>query len=145
MKLWRMSGLVLLLAFTGSAQQAVVKDAVRVWPKGVPPNGIKEKDDYGDHILSVSHREEDGKVELHERKDDVMIVQSGEATMMYGGKGIGMHATAPGEQQGERIEGGTSIHVGPGDVITVAAGVPHQYFVPKGGQVTYAVVKILKR
>lgn len=54
------------------------------------------------------------------------------------------YPSAPGEQQGERIEGGTSIRVGPGDVITVAAGVPHQYFIPKGGQITYTLVKIVK-
>ena len=142
---WRAIGIPLvLLGSVLLAQQALVKDPVRVWPKGMPPGGIKEKDDYGDHIVSVSHREENGVVELHEQKDDVMIIQSGAATMVYGGKGIGMHPSAPGEQQGEKIEGGTSVHVGPGDVITVAAGVPHQYFVPKGGQVTYTLVKILK-
>jgi mannose-6-phosphate isomerase-like protein (cupin superfamily) len=140
---WMMLSLLVLGAGT-LAQQMTVKDSVRIWPKGMPPNGIKEKDDYGDHVLSVSHREENGVVELHEHKDDVMIIQSGEATMVYGGRGIGMHPSAPGEQQGEKIEGGTSVHVRPGDVITVAAGTPHQYFVPKGGQVTYTLVKIIK-
>lgn len=135
---------LLVLAGAALAQQMTVKDNVRIWSKGMPPNGIAEKDDYGDHIVSVSHREENGVVELHEHKDDVMIIQSGEATMVYGGHGIGMHPSAPGEQQGEKIEGGTSVHVGPGDVITVAAGTPHQYFVPKGGHVTYTLVKIIK-
>ena len=135
---------LLLLGGVALAQQITIKDAVRIWPKGMPPNGIREKDDYGDHIVSVSHREENGEVEVHEHKDDVMIIQSGEATMVYGGRGIGMHPTAPGEQHGEKIEGGTSVHVSPGDVITIAAGTPHQFFVPKGGQVTYALVKILK-
>jgi mannose-6-phosphate isomerase-like protein (cupin superfamily) len=144
MKVRLMMGALVVLAGVALAQQMTVTDSVRIWPKGMPPNGIKEKDDYGDHILSVSHREENGVVELHEHKDDVMIVQSGEATMVYGGHAVGMHPSAPGEQQGEKIEGGTSVHVGPGDVITVAAGVPHQYFVPKGGQVTYALVKIIK-
>lgn len=135
-----------LLVTTGvmSAQQSPPPDGVKIWQKGMPPKGITEKDDYGDHILSVSHREKDGVVELHEHKDDVMVIQSGEATLVYGGRGVGMHSSAPGEQQGERIEGGTSVHVGPGDVITVAAGVPHQYFVPKGGQITYTLVKIVK-
>ena len=135
---------LLLLGGAVLAQEITVKDGVRVWPKGMPPNGIQEKDNYGDHIVSLSHREENGEVEVHEHKDDVMIIQSGEATMVYGGRGIGMHPSGPGEQHGEKIEGGTSVHVAPGDVITVAAGVPHQYFVPKGGQVTYTLVKILK-
>jgi len=127
------------------SQTAGAVNGVKIWPKGMPPNGIKEKDDYGDHVVSVSHREKNGVVELHEAKDDVMIVQSGAATFVYGGRGVGMHTSAPGEQQGERIEGGTTVHVELGDVITVAAGTPHQFFVPKGGQVTYTLVKVLKR
>jgi mannose-6-phosphate isomerase-like protein (cupin superfamily) len=141
----RILGIFLLVAGGAVlAQQITVKDAVRIWPKGMPPNGMTEKDDYGDHIVSVSHREENGEVEVHDHKDDVMIVQSGEATLVYGGRGIGMHPAAPGEQHGERIEGGTSVHVRPGDVITIAAGTPHQFFLPRGGQVTYTLVKILK-
>jgi mannose-6-phosphate isomerase-like protein (cupin superfamily) len=127
------------------AQSVIVKEPVRIWPKGMPPNGIKEKDDYGDHIVSVSHREENGDVEVHDHKDDVMIVQSGEATLIYGGKGVDLKPTAPGEQHGSKIEGGATAHVGPGDVITIAAGVPHQFLVPKGGQITYTLVKILRR
>jgi mannose-6-phosphate isomerase-like protein (cupin superfamily) len=144
MRAYPLMAVVLISASVTYAQQSPATVGVKVWPKGMPPQGISEKDDYGDHILSVSHREKDGVVEVHESKDDVMIVQSGEATFVYGGRGIGMHASAPGEQQGERIEGGTSIHLGPGDVITVPAGVPHQYFVPKGGQITYTLVKIVK-
>ena len=135
---------LLMLNGVMSAQQSPMPDSVKIWPKGMPPGGIKEKDNYGDHILSVSHREMDGVVELHEHKDDVMVVQSGEATLVYGGQGIGMHTSAAGEQQGTRIEGGTSVRVGPGDVITIAAGVPHQYLVPKSGHITYTLVKILK-
>lgn len=127
------------------AMQSPTPDGVKIWAKGMPPQGIKEKDDYGDHILSVSHREADGVVELHEHKDDVMVVQSGEATFTYGGRGLDMHPSAPGEQQGSHIEGGTTVHVGPNDVITVAAGVPHQFFVSKGNQITYTLVKIVKR
>jgi mannose-6-phosphate isomerase-like protein (cupin superfamily) len=128
-----------------NAQQSPAPDGVKVWAKGMPPNGITEKDDYGDHVVSVSHRDKDGLVEIHDHKDDVMIISSGEATLVYGGRGIGMHVTGPGEQQGERIEGGKTVHVGPGDVITVAAGLPHQYLIPKGGQITYTLVKIVKR
>lgn len=127
-----------------AAQQPPISEGVKIWPKGMPPEGIKQKDNYGDHILSVSHREADGVVELHEHKDDVMVIQSGEATLVYGGHGVGMHPSAPGEQQGARIEGGRNVRVGPGDVITIAAGVPHQYLVPTGEQITYTLVKIMK-
>ena len=53
----------------------------------MPPQGIKRKDDYGSHVLSVSHRETSSVVELHEIKDDVMIVQSGEGTLIVGAEG----------------------------------------------------------
>ena len=62
---------------------------VIVWPNGVPPAGITHKEDFGNHILSISHREKDGRAELHQTKADVMIVQSGEATLVYGGQVIG--------------------------------------------------------
>jgi mannose-6-phosphate isomerase-like protein (cupin superfamily) len=127
------------------AQQAPLPAGVTVWSKGVPPAGIKHKDDYGTHILSVSHREKDGVVEQHAHKDDVMVVQTGEGTLVVGGKGLNMHATGPGEQQGSSIEGGTKFHVSVGDVIHIPAGVPHQFFVATGTQITYTLVKIVTR
>lgn len=127
------------------AQQQPLPKGVTIWPKGAPPQGIKQKDDYGTHILSVSHREKDGVVELHEHKDDVMIVQSGEGDLVVGGKGLGMHTSAPGEQQGTSIEGGTKVHVSAGDVIHIPANTPHQFFLAPGTQITYTLVKILNR
>jgi mannose-6-phosphate isomerase-like protein (cupin superfamily) len=128
-----------------SAQQPTLPTGVKIWSKGMPPEGIKHKDDYGTHILSVSHRESDGVVELHEHKDDVMVVQSGEATLVVGGKGVGMHTSAPGEQQGTSLEGGTAVPVAAGDVIHIPQGIPHQFFVAPGAQITYTLVKIVNR
>lgn len=129
----------------GLAQQPEFPHGVTLWPKGVPPQGIKHKDDYGNHVLSVSHREESGVVEVHETKEDVMIVQSGEATLIVGGKGLGMHASAPQEQLGTKIEGGVSTHVSVGDVIHIPANTPHQFLLEPGKQITYTLVKIIDR
>jgi mannose-6-phosphate isomerase-like protein (cupin superfamily) len=124
-------------------QPTSLPPGVTLWPKGVPPQGIKQKDNYGDHIVSISHREKSGFVEIHEKKADVMIVQSGTATLVVGGKGLNLHRTEPNELQGTSIEGGTSIEVGPGDVIHIPVGVPHQYLLKPGTQITYLLVKIV--
>jgi len=146
MKVLILSSVVLLSAMfePAIAQQPALPSGVTIWPKGMPPQGIKQKDDYGDHILSVSHRETSGVVELHEVRDDVMIVQSGEATLVVGGKGLNMHPSAPQEQQGTKIEGGVSRHVSAGDVIHIPAKTPHQFLLEPGKQITYTLVKIVK-
>jgi len=137
------AGLVLGVAV--QAQQPALPPGTSLWTKGIPPEGMQHKSDYGTYILSVSHREKDGVVELHEKKDDVMIVQSGEGDLVVGGKGLDMRTSAPGEQQGTSIEGGTRVHVRSGDVIRIPAGTPHQYFVAPGQQITYSLVKVLER
>src|SRR3982074_3739044 len=98
------SSLLLFFAFAlpaASARQSnnPPQDVI-VWPNGMPTAGITHKEDFGNHILSISHREKDGRAELHETKADVMIVQSGEATLVYGGQVLDPQLTAPNELQG---------------------------------------------
>ncbi|MCU1247682.1 MAG: hypothetical protein JWQ49_711 [Edaphobacter sp.] len=114
---------------------------VIVWPYGMPPAGIAHKEDFGNHILSISHREKDGRAELHQTKVDVMIVQSGEATLVYGGQVIDPQPTAPNEIQRSGIKGGSRIEVKAGDVIHIPTGIPHQFFLAPGKQITYMLVK----
>ena len=137
-------GLVLALVFGCSA--ALAQDGgITVWPKGVPPGGITEKKDFGDHLLEISHREVDGKCELHKVKADVIVIQTGTATLVTGGEVIDPKDTGPNEIQGLGIKGGVKHEVGPGDVIEIPAGVPHQFFLAPGTQITYLVVKVVKK
>jgi uncharacterized RmlC-like cupin family protein len=141
------SSLLLFFAFAlpaASARQSnnPPQDVI-VWPNGMPTAGITHKEDFGNHILSISHREKDGRAELHETKADVMIVQSGEATLVYGGQVIDPQLTAPNEIQGSGIKGGTPIAVKAGDVIPIPTGIPHQSFLGPGKQITYMLVKIV--
>src|SRR6202142_917243 len=131
---------VALVAMTAHAQTG----SITVWPKGVPPGGITQKADFGNHILSISHREENGRAELHKTKADVMVIQSGTATLVSGGEVIDPVTTAPNELQGSGIKGGESRTVGPGDVIEIPAGVPHQFFLAPGTQITYFLVKVVQ-
>jgi mannose-6-phosphate isomerase-like protein (cupin superfamily) len=132
--------------FLSPAQAQQPKDSakdVTLWHNGVPSVGITHKDDYGSHILSISHREENGRAEVHQTKADVMVIQSGEATFVYGGDVIDPKSTAPNEIQGSGIKGGTTITVRPGDVIHIPVGVPHQFFLAPGKQITYFLVKVV--
>src|ERR1035441_9823321 len=113
-----------------------------IWPKGVPPADLNGKLDFGNHALSISHRDKNGVVEVHEKLVDVFVVQSGEATLVVGGEVAGPRTTGPGEIQGDSIKGGVSKKVAAGDVIHIPVGVPHQFFLDQGKQITYFVVKV---
>ena len=51
--------------------------------------------------------------------------------------------TAPNEIQGSGIKGGTRIAVKAGDVIHIPTGIPHQFFLAPGKQITYMLVKVV--
>jgi len=136
--------MILPLIFLAFFQQAAVPPPpqVLIWPHGVSPLGIDHKDVFNDHLLEVSHRAHTGNVEVHLDKIDVLVIQSGTATLLYGGEGVGMHHTGMEELQGTTIKGGTTIRVNPGDVIHIPRGVPHQFLLAPGETITYLVVKI---
>jgi mannose-6-phosphate isomerase-like protein (cupin superfamily) len=140
----KVRGVVLAMVF-GCAAACAQDGGITVWPKGVPPGGIKEKADFGDHLLEVSHREADGRAELHKTKADVMVIQTGTATLVTGGEVIDPVSTGANEIQGSGIKGGVKRAIGPGDVIEIPAGIPHQFFLAPGTQITYLVVKVIKR
>ena len=58
---------------------------ITVWPKGVPPAGTTHVD-FGDHNMAIAHREVNGRVEVHQNKADVIVVQTGSATLVTGGE-----------------------------------------------------------
>src|SRR5665213_603539 len=120
----------LVLAMFGCAAVAAVAQGgvppsmpdasgITVWKGGVPPGGITQKADFGDHLLEISHREASGRVELHKVKADVMVIQSGHATLLTGGEVVDPKDTGPNEIQGSTIKGGVKHEVGPGDIIEV--------------------------
>ena len=115
---------------------------VTIWPHGVSPLGVTHKDNFGNHGLSITVHNTSGIAEVHKGTADVMIVQSGEARLIYGGEVVDAKQTAPNEVRGPSIRNGTSVHVSSGDVIHFAAGVPHQWIVDPGKQITYLVVHI---
>jgi hypothetical protein len=98
--------------------------------------------DYGDHRFRLLYRDADGVPEQHDNVVDVVIVQSGEGTLLFGGKMISARASGgAGEYLGTGIDGGERRALAPGDVVHIPAKIPHSFLVPKGKHITYVLVK----
>lgn len=97
---------------------------------------------YGNHSFLIAHREGSGEAELHETQNDVMVVESGEATLVVGGTVVDPRTTAPHEIRGPSIRGGEKMALAAGDVVHIPIKTAHQMLVQSGKQITYFVVKI---
>lgn len=97
---------------------------------------------YGNHLIGISHREGDGSAELHEVQADIMIVDTGEATLIVGGTMVEPKTVKPHEVRGTSIEGGETKQIGPGDIIHIPAKIPHQLKIKSGTKFTYTVIKV---
>lgn len=92
----------------------------------------------------VSHREGNGDAEVHELVADFFVVQSGEATLVYGGQLARPRQTAANELRAPAIDGGQRTKISAGDIVTIPANTPHQLLVDNGKQITYVVIKVAK-
>ena len=96
-----------------------------------------------DVLVSGSHREKPGQVEVHDKEMDVIYVVDGTATFVSGGKIVGAKSSRPDQWLGTDITGGTTQKLVKGDVIVVPAGTPH-WFKEVPGPISYYVVKVIK-
>jgi hypothetical protein len=98
--------------------------------------------DYGDHRFRLLYRDADGVPEQHDAIVDVVMVQSGEGTLLLGGRMLNPKASnGAGEYLGTGIEGGERHALAAGDVVHIPAKIPHSFLVPKGKHITYVLVK----
>jgi hypothetical protein len=98
--------------------------------------------DYGDHRFRLLYRDADGLPEQHDNTVDVVIVQSGEGTLVLGGTMINRKAgPGIGEYVGTGIEGGQRHALAAGDLVHIPAKIPHSFLVAKGKHITYVLVK----
>jgi len=116
------------------------KLASKMDPKKTPASEALAN--YGNHTISVIHREVSGEAELHETQADLFVVQTGDATIIVGGTVVDPKTTAPHEVRGPSIKDGERKHLGPGDIMHIAPNTPHQLLLDKGKQFTYAIVKV---
>jgi hypothetical protein len=102
--------------------------------------------DYGDHRFRLLYRDADGVPEQHDAIVDVVMVQSGEGTLLLGGRMINPTASGgAGEYLGTGIEGGERHALATGDVVHIPAKIPHSFLVPSGKHITYVLVKFPAR
>ncbi len=71
-----------------------------------------------------------------------MIVQSGEATLVVGTDVVDAKNTSPTEIRGTSIRNGIERKVATGDIINMPAGLPHQFLLEPGKQITYIDVVV---
>src|ERR1700730_4022817 len=90
---------------------------------------------FGHHTMQISHREGNGPFEVHQSQADLIIVQTGEATLLVGGTIVDGKTTAPNEVRGAAIQGGERKQLRPGDVVHIAPNTPHQLQVETGKQI----------
>jgi mannose-6-phosphate isomerase-like protein (cupin superfamily) len=102
----------------------------------------KELATYENHLIGISHRAGDGSAELHETQVDILIVESGEATLVVGGTMVKPKTVKPHEVRGSSIQGGETKQLGPGDIIHIPAKMPHQLKIDTGKTFTYLVIKV---
>ena len=115
-------------------------------PDGTAGRFLGGPDNYKYIIL---RRDRSGEVELHERWDDVVIVQEGAGIVLHGGQLAGERLAGPeergggpGERRGGTITGGARQPLIAGDVMVIPAGIPHQVLVDPDGSITYVLIKV---
>jgi len=90
----------------------------------------------------VAFRNGNGEAELHEKLADLLLIRSGEGTVLVGGKMIEGKPSGPDEVRGKSIEGGKRYPIAAGDVLYIPANTAHQFLVEPGRSFTAMVVKI---
>jgi hypothetical protein len=96
----------------------------------------------GNYSFLVAHREGSGEAEFHATQADIIVVETGEATITIGGDLVDGKTTAPDEMRAPSIKGGSDKKLAAGDVLTIPAKVAHQMKLDSGKQITYFVVKV---
>jgi mannose-6-phosphate isomerase-like protein (cupin superfamily) len=99
--------------------------------------------DYGNHNARMNHRDKNGEVEVHENWTDVMVIESGEASLAIGGIQVNPRTTEPGELRASLAAGAQPAKaLGPGDIVHIPEGLPHQFLVAPGKTIDYFALKV---
>jgi mannose-6-phosphate isomerase-like protein (cupin superfamily) len=93
---------------------------------------------------SLWRRAKSGEAELHKTRTDLLVIEEGSATLVYGGTIRGAHTTQVNEVRGTSIEGGQSRKLVPGDIVRIPLNTPHQFVLDKGQSVAYFALKLLR-
>ena len=91
---------------------------------------------------AIAHRDSSNGLERHDAWTDILVVQSGSATILTGGVQQGATESSPGEWRGGAAVGATRQVIRAGDIVTTPAGTPHQFLLAPGERITYIVFKV---
>ncbi len=97
---------------------------------------------FGNYNFLMIHREGTGQFEVHETQADIIVVETGGATLLYGGQVTNGKTTAAHEIRADAASGTMERKLGPGDVISIPPKVPHQIKLDAGQEITYLTVKV---
>jgi len=90
----------------------------------------------------VAYRNGNGEAEIHVKQADLLLIRSGEGTVLVGGKIVDGAPSGTDEIRGKSIEGGTRYPIKAGDTLYIPANMVHQFQVEPGKSFTAMVVKI---
>lgn len=99
---------------------------------------------FGKYSFVAVVRNGSGQAEFHENDADIMIIQSGEGTLVTGGTIVDPKTTQPHEVRGSGINGGKETRVTAGDVVTIPPKTPHLMKLDPGKEIVYMAVKVLE-
>lgn len=115
---------------TGFATSAEVKAQVAAMDKAMTPGQgfawqplVRD----GDRSAAIEIWKKPGKPAVHPDQAEYAIVLAGAGTLISGGTLDTPRMVKPDLTEGDRIVGGTTRRLAPGDVILVPAGVPHWF------------------
>ena len=120
-------------------RNAALSETIR--PDGSARETLTDYEVGGSHRFRFIRRDLDGFPEQHANIEDVVLIQSGAATLVVGGELVD-RAGVDGEYRGTGIAGGVRYPVSRGDILHIPADTPHRYLVPEGGHVTYVLVRL---
>ena len=100
---------------------------------------------YGVDYTMLAFRNQDGNPEMHASFADIFVIVDGSATLLSNGELDHPRELSPGESTGATILHPTETHLAKGDVVHIPPGTPHQMLIPKGGTLTYFVIKIKEK
>ena len=103
--------------------------------------GVQQLADYPNESVMLVRRKADGQVEWHETQVDVIMVQSGSATLVVGGTMLNGETVAPHEKRNGTIEGGARVKLSAGDIVRIPPRTPHQLVLDGAKEFDYIVIK----
>src|SRR4029077_18081125 len=126
----------LLLGFAiSSPPQAVMAQSASMPPAGVvhtqrlkqlgdslPPGAYKtlQLGRGPNFTYAITHRDTSSGLERHDAWTDVLVIQTGSATLLTGGSLDGATESSPGEWRGGNVRGATRQAVHAGDIVTTS-------------------------